>query len=173
MISVLDDSQRELRAAVLAMKAASRDLKRDINRRTRETMNPVWKSLVAANVAGMKSPGSRMLGTGVRIKAGNPPQALAAQSRRPIGRTKRLTPAEHYYLWEFGVPSRGRYSTYDRRSRGGGTHKVKRRTMTGLPARDSSGRAVYPAFAEIGPRMVSLWVQTIVRTYYEAAEGKR
>ena len=27
-----------------------------------------------------------------------------------------------------------------------------------------------PAFAEIGPRMVSLWVQLIVKTYHDAAE---
>jgi len=35
---------RELKAAVLAMKAADRELKKRINAATREKMNPVWGS---------------------------------------------------------------------------------------------------------------------------------
>ncbi len=172
MIDGLDDSLRELRAAVLAMKAADRSIKRDINRRTRDTMNPVWKSLVEGNSAGLPAAQVRLLG-GVRIKAGNPPVAQAAQSRRAIGRRKALRPVDRYYLAEFGVPDREAYSTYDRKSPKGRVHEVRRRTMRAWPNRVKDGRVVYPAFAEFAPRAVSLWVQTVMRTYLDAAENKR
>lgn len=175
MLSVFQDSQRELRAAVLAMKAADREIKRDINQRTRATMNPVWKSLVEANASGMRARDYRLVATGVRIKAGNPPVAQAAQSRRAFGgKRKALRPMEHYHLVEFGASDPNRYSVYDRKNRSRpGTHKVKRRASRGWRPRDRTGYVVYPAFAELGPRMVSLWVQTIVRTYAEAAERRR
>lgn len=171
-LSVADDSQRELRAAVLAFKSADRDLKREINRATRETMNPVWRSLVQGNLSGTDAMTSRMLGGGVRIAAGNPPIAKAAQSARKVGTRRTLTPSSDYGPWEFGVPNRNEMSVYERRSSRGKVHQVRRRTMRGLPRRHQEGRVVYPAFAEIAPRMVSLWVQLIVRKYHDAAEGK-
>ena len=174
MLSVLQDSQTELRAVVLAMKAADREIKRDINRRTRETMNPVWKSLVEGELAGTGTLTTRLLGSGVRIAAGNPPQAMAAQSRRAIGRRKNLKPVTDYHLAEFGVADPEAWSHYERKNRKSpGVHKVKRRASRGLPARVQNGRVVYPAFAEIAPRVVSLWVQTVVRTYYDAVERRR
>lgn len=172
-LSVADDSQREIRAAVLAFKSADRDLKREINKATRDTMNPVWRSLVTANTSGTDAMTSRMLTGGVRIAAGNPPIAKAAQSTRKVGKRKDLTPASDYGPWEFGVPNRNAVSVYERRSSRGKVHQVRRRTMRGLPRRHQEGRVVYPAFAEIAPRMVSLWVQLIVRKYHDAAERKR
>lgn len=154
------------------MKAANRDVKSKINKATRETMNPVWKDVVSSHMSGTSLFVSKMLNNGVRISAGNPPAALAAQSKRGLGKTKRLVPQTHYALAEFGVGNREAYSTYDRRGRKSGTHKVTRRVRRGLPTRVPKGRAVYPAFGEIGPRMVSLWTQLIVKTYWDAAEGK-
>lgn len=173
MIDVGDS--RELQAATLAMKRLPREIRTEISKRTRDTMNPVWKSLVQTNATGRFE--SRLLNSGTRIAAGNPPRALAAQSRATVGGAKRkrsgggLVPSQHYYLAEFGGRS-NETSTYTRKSKNGGTHKVTRRTRTGLPVRTPSGRAVYPAFAEIGPRLSSLWVQTLIRTTYDAIEGK-
>lgn len=162
-----------LKASVLAMKAADRDLKRAINTATRETMNPVWRSLVTANLAGARAPTSAVLDKGVRIAAGNPPVAKAAQSTRNVGHGGPLIPAKHYAALEFGAGDRNAYSTYTRKNRrSGGSHKVARRAMRGLPPRNRAGWVVYPAFAEIAPRMVSLWVQIIVKKYHDAAEGK-
>jgi len=50
---------------------------------------------------------------------------------------------------------------------------VERRTMRGLPTRTPKGRVVYQAFADLAPRMVSLWVQIVVKKYAEAAEGRQ
>ena len=164
---------RELQAAVLAMKAADRDLKKRINAATREKMNPVWRDQVKSNLAGERGLSDRVLGSGVRIAAGNPPRAMAAQSTRGIGDGKRVVPRRDYAGWEFGA-NRMAYSRYERKNRTKpGYHTVTRRTMKHLPRRTPQGRAVYPAFAEVAPRMVSLWVQLIVKSYYDAAEGKR
>lgn len=171
MLSVKADDS--LKAASLAFKAADRDLRRAINAATRDTMNPVWKSLVSANLAGTRAPTSAVLNTGVRIAAGNPPVAKAAQSTRNVGRGGPLVPARQYAAWEFGVGNRNAYSRYTRKNRKtGGSHQVERRTMRGLPPRRREGWVVYPAFGEIGPRLVSLWVQLIVKKYHDAAEGK-
>ena len=184
----------ELQAAVLAMKAADRDLKRRISAATRETMNPVWKSMVNSHLMGEQNPMTgRVLGSGVRIAAGNPPRAMAAQSSKNLGsrpnkrglsRTGRIVPREHYAGWEFGA-NRMAYSRYERKNpirpvrtpgrksrRKAETHVVERRVMMHMPRRTPEGRVVYPAFAEIGPRMVSLWVQIVVKSYFDAAEGK-
>lgn len=166
-----DDS---LKAAVLAFKAADKGLRKRINDATRDTMNPVWRSLVTANLGGTRAPTSAVLSGGVRIAAGNPPVAKAAQSTRNVGHGGTLVPARQYAAWEFGVGNKEAYSRYTRKNRkGGGTHQVARRTMRGLPPRRREGWVVYPAFGEIGPRLVSLWVQLIVKVYSDAAEGKR
>lgn len=168
MLSVHDD--RALKAAVLAMKAADRDLRSAINKATRETMNPVWRSLVQENATRAGGLAARMLGPGARIAAGNPPVAKAAQSSRKVGRAGSLTPADDYGPWEFGVQRRERFVTYDRTSPKGGRHKVRRRVLRGLPPAVRGGRVIYPAWSELAPRLVSLWVQLIVRKYHEAAE---
>jgi len=167
VISVNDD--RRLQAAVLAMKRLDRDLKRDIATATRTTLNPVWKGLVQRHATGTAA---RVLVPGTRIAAGNPPRAVAASSTRAIGRSRRLKPAEHWQAWEFGASDHDGYSTYTRRSSKGKRSQVRRRTMTGLPRRTRQGRVVYPAFAELGPRAVELWLQIIVRKTRDAAEGK-
>lgn len=73
---------RELQAAVLAMKAADRELKKRIDTATRTTMNPVWRDQVKANLAGERGLSDRVLGAGVRIKTGNPPQREQRSQRR-------------------------------------------------------------------------------------------
>ena len=45
MLSVMSkDAPREIRAAVLAMRRADKDIRRDVMTRTRNTMNPVWRA---------------------------------------------------------------------------------------------------------------------------------
>lgn len=172
MIRVGDS--RELQAAVLAFKAANRDLRREINRATRDTMNPVWKAEVERRASRAGGTGGRVVNTGVRIAAGNPPAAKAAQSKRAIGRQKRLIPADNWAWFEFGTRTPQKVSKYARRNRkSSGWHTVQRRASTGLPRFIRSGRIAHPAFATVAPRMVSLWVQLIVKKYNDAAEGKR
>ena len=158
---------RELQAAVLALKSVDRDLRSRINKATTATMGPEWKSLVASKAHTKWD--QRIIVPGTRIAGGNPPTAVAANSRRKVGR---LIPAENWRGFEFGA-DRNAYSRYTRRSPKGKVHQVERRTMRHMPPRSPKGRIVYPSFAEIAPRMVSLWVQLIVKNVYDAVEGKR
>jgi len=167
MLSVRES--RELQAATLAVKAASRGLRTDINRATVATIGPVWKQQVQSHaVTGMDR---RMLAVGARVAGGNPPRAMAANSARPVGRSRRLIPKTMWQGFEFGVGNPNAFSRYRRKSKNGGTHDVERRTMRHLPARNK-GRVVYAAVADVGPRMASLWVQLIVKKYADAMEGK-
>lgn len=154
-----------IRAAVLALKAADRGLRSEINKATRTTMTPVWKDLINTRARTRQS--KKVLNAGVRIKAGNPPAGVAASSKRKL--RGGLVPADSWQAIEFGAPP-DKVTTYDRRSPSGGTHKVTRHTTRQLPARAPKGHVVYPAVKAFVPRLVSLWVQTIVRTYYDAAE---
>ena len=164
MISVRDHD--ELKAVVLALKAADRDLRSDINRATRETLNPVWRGLVETHATYKRD--HAILAKGARIKAGNPPVAVAASSRRKL--RGGLIPANQWHAVEFGA-NRDETRTYQRRSPKGTVHKVTRHTRRQLPPRYRKGTTVYPAFAEFAPRAVSLWVQLIIRKYNEAAEN--
>jgi hypothetical protein len=169
MLSVGDT--RELQAAVLALKSADRELRGNINRATVEVGNAIWRPTVEAHAT--RHMDARVLAVGARVKGGNPPVAMAANSTRPVGKTKRLIPATMWQGFEFGA-DRESYSRYQRVNRTtGGTHTVERRTMRGLPPRYRKGRVVFPAFADVAPRMVSLWVQLIIKAYNDAAEGKR
>jgi len=160
---------RELQAAVLALKQLPRDLRLDINKATRDVMNGPWKQAVEAHATSPMA--SRVLATGARIKAGNPPVAQAATSSRAIGRDRRIRPVDVWPGYEFGA-NRNVYSRYKRTSPNGKVHTVERRTQRHLPNRNRKGYAVYPAFAEMAPRVTSLWVQIIVRKTYDAFEGK-
>lgn len=164
MISVFDSS-KELRASVLAMRAASKDVRKKINDDMRATFNPVWQKAVADNVGGFSRAEAMML-KGTRIAAGNPPELYAARSRARFGRA--LKPIENWQLVEWGV-GRNRKTTYTRRTRHG-THEVTRKTMTGWPKRTRGGRIAHPAANELKPRILSYWTQSIIRAFLDAAE---
>jgi hypothetical protein len=161
------EALREFKAVVLALRLMDKDLRKDINDATRTTMNPVWKALVETNAT---SPGTfKIMTPGTRIAAGNPPAAKAATGGRKLSGGG--TPKELAKAFEFGAVDREKVSTYDVKNRKtGGSHKVRRHTQRQLPAATRSGRVVYPAFAEIGPRMASLWVQIVVKKTHEAFE---
>lgn len=161
------DGTRHTQAAVLAFKAADRDLRRRINTATRASLNPVWRRAVAANAR--TATDRAVIVKGARIAAGNPPVAIAASSTRPL--RGGLIPAAQWPAVELGA-ARNQRTTYTRRSPKGRTHTVTRRTRRQLPARDPSGRVALAAFAELGPELVTLWLRVIVRSYYDAAEGK-
>lgn len=163
--------QPELRAASIALKRVSRDVRSDINAALRQQGNDIWRGEVAGKTR--TSLDAAVLGSNVRVAAGNPPQAIAAGSRRPIGSSRRLVPDRDWPAWEFGTDNKDAYSRYTRKSRNGGTHTVERRTMRGLPPRYRKGRVLYPAVKESAPRIGSLLVQLVVSNVMAAAEGRR
>lgn len=168
-VRVSIDSDRKFQAVALALRLMDKDLRRDINKAARDTMNPVWQGLVKLEA---QSPGTyAVLVPGTRVAAGNPPSARAGSSTRKLSGGG--IPADLAHHYEFGVGNPDQMGKpYQRKNRKtGGTHTVTRRTMRQLPKREAKGRVVYPAFAEMGPRLASLWVQIVVRKTHEAFEA--
>lgn len=166
-------SSQLLRGAVLALKAVDKPIRAQISKQTRDTMNPAWRDAVATHAAGARWD-NVALGKGARVAAGNPARLVAASSRKALRKGQNgFVPDTMGRALEFpGNVQQAKKSTYTRRYKGGDSHKVTRRTLTGYPSPRRGGRVVYPAVAEVMPRFVSLWVQIIVRNIYEATDGK-
>jgi hypothetical protein len=162
-------SSREVAAAVGAFRLADTRLKRIINQDTVEAFNGQWGRAVRGEAA--MGPGGRerarmMRNAGsVKIKGGNPPQALAYQSGQLA---KGVRSRDMYGAWEFAGRGKGK-TRYVTRSPKGKRYTVNRRTQNQIPPRQDTGYAVYAQFAEFAPRVVSRWVQSIIWTYYEEA----
>lgn len=155
----------ELRAVARVLAAVDPELRRQLNRHTREALNPVWRGAVESKV---RTPLDRaVLGKGARVKPGNPPAALAAQSSRPL--RGGLVPVDDWYAVELGA-NRAKTTTYRRRSPGGKVHTVTRHTARQLPARVKGGRVALRAVREVAGRAASLWAATIVRTILDTVE---
>lgn len=153
-----------LRGVVLALKAVDKPIRSEISKQTRGTMNPVWRDAVASRARTRMD--AATFGKGARIAAGNPARAMAATSRRAL--SGGFTPDRDGRALEFGA-DRNAETTYRRRTKNG-THTVTRHTRRGLPPRNRKGRVVFPAFAEVAPRLVSMWVQIVVRNIHESLE---
>lgn len=165
MLSVRDS--KALEAAVLALKVMDRSLRNDINRSTKAMLDPVWKGAVAANAVSTLD--QMVVAKGARVKGGNPPEAIAATSRKAL--SGGLVPQDSWAVIEFGGQF-NKVSTYPSTSPKGTKFDVTRHTARQVPARRKSGRVAYKAIAEVTPRVVSLWVQMIVAKTYEALEGR-
>lgn len=164
------DSSIEIRTAVLAYKQLTRELRSDLNKEVRG-FSDLWRHHVDSGIRTNLQ--RRILGAGVRIKAGNPAQLIAANSKRSIsrGRSGGLVPIQHWRGLEYG--SRPAYSTYDRRSSKGNSHKVKRRANMHLPARQGRGYVLGPAVRELLPLLASRWARMTIAKFLDALEEGR
>lgn len=158
------DAPRELRAAVLAMARADKEVRRDVMDRMRGTMAPEWRANVVQRLTGWTME-AQMLTPGIRIAGGNPPQLVAAHSRRRVGNG--LIPDRHFAGYEWGA---SRDDTSDV-TRNGKT--FQRHTKNHLPRRRANGRVLGPAVRAILPRIASFWAQSVIRAFMDAAEGRK
>src|SRR4029079_2205552 len=142
---------RALQAAVLAFKAADRDLRKRINDSTRATFNQPWRSGIEQRCSTRLE--QRVLRPGARIGAGRDPEFIAAGSKRAL--SGGLVPDTTWAGVEFGVD----------RSR----MKGKRHTTRQLPARRPKG-PVFNTLADMAHRAPRLWAQLIVKVYCDAAD---
>jgi hypothetical protein len=86
----------------------------------------------------------------------------AAKGRRLKGG---LNPKEDYAPVEFGAHPK--MTTYTRKG-----HKVTRNTHAQFKPQNRKGYVFYPAARKMIPRLASLWVQTVVKTYALIFDGK-
>lgn len=159
-------SSEVFRAAALALKLMPRQIRNDINRETRAKINPAWREAVAGKASTEMD--RRVLVKGARVAPGNPTQLLAATSKKPLSGGLVPNDRDAAAAYEFGTPNPNAETTYTRKGA-----SVTRHTERQLPWRRKDGRVVYAAFAQVAPRIASLWIQIIVRNIYEAHERKQ
>lgn len=158
----------KLLAATIALRTLDRDNRKVIRQQTKAVAGPIWTEAVMGKVSTRLE--SRVLGSTARVTVSD--QNVMLQSAR-IGRslTGGAKPADIVAGAEFGS-NQGTRRGYTATSRRGRRFTVTRRTQAQFRPRNRKGYVVYPAAAEVIPRIAALWVQTIVRGVHEAFEGR-
>lgn len=152
---------REVTAAATALKAVDRKVKNQTAQNLRSTVPNIWTQ---ATITGQtRTRMDRAVFNGVKVTASSSRITLEAG-------TAPMIPADIASAVEFGDPNKT-FTTYTER-RNGKPVRVRRRTQNQLPSPIRAGRIAHPALRKVMPRLLSLYVQTVVRTIHEAWEGK-
>jgi len=151
------------------MRGLPTELASQINKSTKSVVGPVWAEIVRANVTNRFE--ARVLSDtatvavsrkNVTLKAGGKGRALAGG----------YAPPALYHLAEFGA-MRSLTNSYTAVSSKGKRYQVNdRHVYRQFRDRKPKGYVVYPAAAEIIPRIASLWVQTTLRTFHELMDKR-
>lgn len=159
-ISVL--RSRELQGVILALKGMDRTLAAQVRKHTRAMIEKEWRgSLAQHTITRMEN---RVLVDTARASVTNQNVTLKAGtlSKKLSGGAKAYEVAS---LVEFGTdPKRTTRAT----SRTG--KQYRREFGSRFRPRNRKGYVAYQAAADDIPRLASLWVQTVVRTFLEAIE---
>lgn len=161
-------ASKEFQAVAGAMRVLDRETKKRIRQETKDMTSREWAREVAETASTRLE--HRVLVKTARVRVSDQNVSLSSAS---VGRSLSggLKPSESFAAVEFGADPKK--VAYTARSRRGRTFQVKRNTRAQLRPRNSAGYVVYPAAANIIPRIASLWVQTVMRTTYEALEERR
>lgn len=157
----------KLQAAILALRGFDRTVQAQVRRHTKAIGQPEWQTAVRGRTSTRLE--ERVLGTTARMTVSNQNVTLKSAG---VGRALSggARPAELAQAVEFGAAPR--QSRVTARSRKGKRYSYTRTTGHQFRGVNRRGYAVYPAAREMIPRFAALWVQTAVRTFHEAMEGK-
>lgn len=168
MLRISVHSSRQLQAIILAGKQLDREVRSEIRKQNRQVIIPEWQKAVAEHASTRFE--HRVLGSTARAQVSDQNVQLKAAH---IGKALAggLKPSEIWWVAEFGA-NRAQRRNYVG-TRGGKSFPVRdRRTTQQLRPRNPKGFVVYPAAANIIPRIAALWAQTTVRTLHEMFEKR-
>lgn len=159
---------RELRALITALRGAHKELQTQIRKHTKEQIVPELQAVMSKHATTaleqtvlVRTARATVSNQNIKLRAGG-------SSRKLRGG---LVPKRDAHAVEFGGDHNAR-TTYVARSKNGLTFRVTRRTRRQLKPRRRSGYVFFPTVADLTPRILSLWVQTAVRTLAEAVERR-
>jgi hypothetical protein len=158
----------ELQDLVRALKGAEKAVAQSIRAQTRKVLVPEWKAAVVERAETIYE--VRLAGT-ARVAVSDQNVTMQAAKVRGTKFSGGLDLRDSWSTVERGA-NLNKTETYDRKSKRGGTHTVTRHTMHAFRPRKKGGHVLGPARQEIGPRALSLWVQTAVKTLYDSIERK-
>ena len=153
------DFQPILDAADL-YRRADKELRKELNKATREQGNPWLRDAIRGNAVGRQSV---KLANTARLRGGSNPAVVVGSS----GKIGRMPSRELVRQYEFGG-DRNYQHTYNTRTQ---KYWFKRHTQRQLPWFNEQGRFVYPSVAQVAPQIVSMWLGILTSTYREAASG--
>jgi len=166
-------ASREIRAIVLALRQAEPEIRKEINKRSKLEITDMWKKAVAeeASFAGGKTQRARfkVLVKSAKAIVGNRGVTLTSAT---IGRPLKggLNPKTDWRALEFGHVDLVRTVTFT--SKYGKRYEQTRNVTAQLDDKKAKGYVIFPAARQTIPRILSLWVQTTVRTMHEIVERK-
>lgn len=146
-----------LKAAIEVMTTMPREAAKETRKYSKLVIQPEWKKGLAQTAPGGRQFQTQLVGPSSALVTDS---GVKLTSGRNGGRVRET---------EFGS-YREEYTTYTRRSRRGGSHKVRRRTQRQFWHYTRDGHVVYPTARILIPRIGALWVQTIWRTVHEVVE---
>jgi hypothetical protein len=166
-------SSVEVRAAAAAFRLAPKEIKGIVTTDTKGAFKADWQHDVRAAAARGEhgTERSRLLRTGGSVNIiGTQPIKLAAYKSGKL--RGGLKSKDQGAAFEFGTDTPEVYRERKTHSPKGTPYTVRRRTKRQLPARRSEGYSVYPTAAGFIPRIVSYWVQSIMKAYYVEFERR-
>ena len=152
----------ELQDVILALKSSDAETRRAIRTFTKARLTRPW--LEAINDQASTPLETRVIAATATVAVSDQNIRIqsAAKGRRLSGG---LSPKVDYGPVEFGAG----HKKVPYRRKG---HRVVRNTTAQFKSKRRKGYVFYPAAQEMIPRLASLWVQTVVKTYADIFEGK-
>jgi hypothetical protein len=156
-----EPSQDLLRARD-ALENLGDDVQALIRAASQEQLAAGWQEELQAR-PGYNDQQRRIVGAGASVLAYNGGLAVGTGGQGKLGTLTRE--------FEFGSLNRDQFTTYTRKSKKGGTHKVTRRTSRQMPSRSQTGWVAYPAAGRWSSRAFSMFLQIVVKTSHDAIDG--
>lgn len=160
-------TSKNLQVAVTLLQGFPSALAKQTRRAIKELATPEWKEAVQTNVHTYSQ--QAVLANTAKVGVSGQTVTLTSATTG-ISKQSGVKFSEIARAEEFGAPQ-GQVATYESTSSRGRKFIVHGRHSTKQLPAQSRGWTVYPAAAEIIPRIASLLVQTVVRTFHETFEG--
>jgi hypothetical protein len=164
-ISIFDSTY--VQAAVLAVRAANKELQAEIRKHTDAEITPDWQEVML----GHASTSAEVIGLAQTARVAVSNQTVRISSATVNAKfSGGLDVKTEGAALEFGA-DRNVESTFTQRSRRGKPYKRTSRTRRQLRPVNSKGYVFYPSVASVIPRYASLWVQTCMKTIGDALDS--
>ena len=177
MIGIDVRSSDQLKAVILSIRSAPKNIQQNIKQFAKADIVPAWQEELAQQGATplqqrllVDTGRATVTNTTVNLRAGGVNAkvsgGLSTDYVSPYG-------SASYKAAEFGANQYLTVPHYQSRSKRGRPYVVHgRHTQHQFEAPNKDGYIVYPAARKVIPRVAALWVSTVVRTMHEAFEGK-
>jgi len=173
MLYVSALASREIRALLLALRQAEPEIRKEINNQSKLVVTSIWKQAIAeessSSFGRTQRARAKYIANTAKASVGSKGVRLsAATTGKPL--PGGLNPKTQWPALEFGATESVR--TVRSTSKLGNEYSMERNVHAQLDPRKKTGYLFFPAAKESVPRILSLWVQTAVRTLAELVEKK-